>query len=339
MQADLSSTAPRSTFSAPWWLRNAHLQTIFAKYLSPKPTLITEPELVTLSDGDHLQLNWSETLTVEEKRPLVLLLHGLAGDIHSHYIQGVITALKQQGLPCVLMHFRGCNGQPNKLARAYHSGDTTDLAEVISLLQQRFPTMPLCAVGFSLGANVLVKYCGEQAAHNPLRAAVAVCPPLSLAACATRINQGSSKIYQRYLLKRLKNATLQKLANHPNFPLPLTATLVNRIRSIAEFDEYYTAPIHGFLNAQDYYQRASGMAFLQHIRIPTLIIHAKDDPFLSDAVIPKPGDLSPYIDYQLCQHGGHVGFVFGKHPLKPQFWLNTRIPEFLVTQLSYPPVP
>ncbi|GHG75302.1 alpha/beta hydrolase [Alishewanella longhuensis] len=333
MQADLRPANTTQHFYAPWWLRNAHLQTIFAKYLSPKHKLVTEAEIFTLRDGDHLQLNWSEKLAKTEQRPLVILLHGLAGDINSHYIQGLMAALKQQGLPCVLMHFRGCNGQPNKLARAYHSGDTADLAEVIGMLQQRFPKMPLSAVGFSLGANVLVKYCGEQAEQNPLRAAVAVCPPLSLAACAKRINQGSSKIYQSYLLKRLKAATLQKLASHPKFPLPLTPEQIQGMRSIEEFDEHYTAPIHGFFNAKEYYQRASGMAFLKQIHIPTLIIHAKDDPFLTDAVIPQANELSPFIDYQLCQNGGHVGFVNGRHPLKPQFWLNTRIPAFLLSHL------
>lgn len=317
------------TFNAPWWLRNAHLQTILAKYFSPKTATTSTAEIFTLPDGDHLQLNWSEPLAATEQRPLVILLHGLAGDIHSHYIQGLFAALAQQQTPCVLMHFRGCNGEPNKLARAYHSGDTADLAAVIAMLQHRLPRMPLQAVGFSLGANVLVKYCGEQGAANPLQAAVAICPPLSLAACARRINQGVSKLYQRYLLKRLKQATLQKLRSHPDFPLHISPRQVMAVSSIAEFDELYTAPIHGFLNATEYYQRASGKAYLKHIRIPTLVIHAKDDPFLSDAVIPTANELSATVQYQLCQHGGHVGFVSGKHPFKPVFWLNQRIVAFL----------
>lgn len=334
MQVDIRPEATTPPFAAPWWLRNAHLQTIFAKYLSPKSKLDTDAETFHLSDGDEIQLNWSHRLSTSDKRPLVVLLHGLAGDIHSHYIQGLIAALKQHDLPCVLMHFRGCNGRPNKLARAYHSGDTADLREVIAMLQQRYPQMPLCAVGFSLGANVLVKYCGEQAQHNPLRVAVAVCPPLSLAACAKRINQGSSKIYQTYLLNRLKKATLAKLAEHADFPLPLSAAKIHAMRSIEEFDEHYTAPIHGFKNAKDYYQRASGMAYLKSIKVPTLIIHAKDDPFLSDDVIPHPAELSPTIEYQLCLNGGHVGFVSGKQPFKPVFWLNQRIPSFILEQLT-----
>lgn len=326
----MTSSDNIKVFSAPWWLRSPHLQTILAKYLSPKYHLITNSEIFTLPDGDALQLNWSELPQHDDKRPLIVLLHGLAGDIHSHYIQGLFHALQKANCPTVLMHFRGCNGQPNKLARAYHSGDTADFAAVIQMLQQRFPSMPLSAVGFSLGANVLVKYCGEQSAANPLRAAVAVSPPLSLSACATRINHGSSKIYQRYLLQRLKAATAQKLAVFASFPIPLTPNQLKNIKSIKEFDELYTAPVHGFKNADDYYQRASGKAFLKHITVPTLIIHAKDDPFLSDAVIPAAHELSPTIEYQLCSHGGHVGFVTGSSPFKPTYWLNQRIPAFLL---------
>lgn len=325
----MTSAQNITTFSAPWWLRSAHLQTILAKYLSPKYRFNTHSEIFILDDSDTLQLNWSEVLQPNDTRPLVILLHGLAGDINSHYIQGIFNALQQANYPAVLMHFRGCNGQPNKLARAYHSGDTADFSAVITMLQQRFPLMPLCAIGFSLGANVLLKYCGEQAADNPLRAAVAVSPPLSLSACATRINQGSSKIYQRYLLQRLKAATAQKLTTLSSFPLPLTLNQIQNIKSIREFDELYTAPIHGFKDAEDYYQRASGKAFLKHITVPTLIIHAKDDPFLSDDVIPAPTELNACIEYQLCTHGGHVGFVSGRTPFQATYWLNQRIPTFL----------
>ncbi|MCB5227237.1 hydrolase [Alishewanella sp. 16-MA] len=323
-----------SSFKAPWWLKHAHLQTIFAKYLSPKARLSSQAELFTLSDGDELQLNWTELPKATDTRPLVVLLHGLAGNIDSHYIQGLLTELKQRNWPAVLMHFRGCHGQPNKLPRAYHSGDTGDFAEVITQIQQRFPLMPISAVGFSLGANVLVKYCGEQGGANLLKAAVAICPPLALSASAKRINSGSSKVYQRYLLSRLKASTEQKLASHANFPLPLTLEQIRSFSSIEQFDQHYTAPIHGFRDAQDYYQKASGKAFLRHIQIPTLVIHAHDDPFLSDAVIPKPTDLSASVHYELSQHGGHVGFVTGSSPFKPVFWLNQRIPAFIKQQLN-----
>lgn len=331
MQAQIRpvSNAP---FQPAWWLKHAHLQTIFAKYLSPKQRVSTTAELFSLPDGDELQLNWLDNAATDDKAPLVILLHGLAGDINSHYIQAMLAQCREFNWPAVLVHFRGCNGKPNKLPRAYHSGDTADAGLVINEVKRRYPQRPLVAVGYSLGGNVLLKYCGEQAEKNPLAAAVAVCPPLSLAACAKRINSGSSKLYQRYLLGRLKRSTLAKLQQFSNFPLPLTPQQVQGFSSIEQFDEHYTAPVHGFLNAQDYYSKASSKAFLRHIHIPTLIIHAKDDPFLSDEVIPTADELSPHIHYELTSGGGHVGFVYGS-VLKPKFWLNQRIPQFIIEQL------
>ena len=332
MQAQIRPVS-QSTFQPAWWLKHAHLQTIFAKYLSPKQAVSTQAEMFSLPDGDEIQLNWLANTASDDKAPLLILLHGLAGDINSHYIQAMLAQCQQLNWPAVLMHFRGCNGKPNKLPRAYHSGDTADAGLVISEVKRRYPNRTLVAVGYSLGGNVLLKYCGEQAEQNPLAAAVAVCPPLSLAACAKRINSGASKLYQRYLLGRLKRSTLAKLRQFTDFPLPLTPQQVQGFSSIEQFDEHYTAPIHGFLNAQDYYQKASGKAFLRHIRIPTLIIHAKDDPFLSDAVIPTVDELNQHIHYELTSGGGHVGFVYGS-VLQPKFWLNQRIPQFIIEQLT-----
>ncbi|MEH8022225.1 hydrolase [Rheinheimera metallidurans] len=322
-----------SSFKPAWWLKHAHLQTIFAKYLSPRKKQKTVAEIFMLPDGDELQLNWMQPSRVAIDAPIVVLLHGLAGDINSHYVQAMLAQCRRLRWPAVLMHFRGCNGAPNKLPRAYHSGDTADLAEVLTEIKQRFPAQKLVGVAYSLGANVLLKYCGEHNGNNPLSAAVAVCPPLDLSACASRINQGSSKIYQRYLLSRLKQSTLLKLKQFPQFPIPLTSAQVRGFNSIEQFDEHYTAPIHGFLNAQDYYQKASSKAFLQHIDIPTLIIHAQDDPFLSQAVIPTANELNQHILYELTSGGGHVGFVGGS-VFKPRFWLNQRIPEFIQGHLT-----
>ena len=322
-----------SSFKPAWGLKHAHLQTIFAKYLSPRHKQKTVAEQFCLPDGDVIQLNWMQPSKVAANAPMVVILHGLAGDINSHYIQGLLAQCRTLRWPAVMMHFRGCNGEPNKLPRAYHSGDTADLAAVLNDITQRFEQHRFVAVGYSLGANVLLKYCGEQQQNNPLAAAVAVSPPLDLAACATRINQGSSKIYQRYLLQRLKRSTLAKLKQFKPFPLPLTPRKVKQLASIEQFDELYTAPIHGFASAQDYYQKSSAKAFLQHITIPTLIIHAKDDPFLSDAVIPAAQELSDKIHYELASGGGHVGFVSGS-VFKPRFWLNQRIPDFISEQLT-----
>ena len=316
------------SFRPAWWLPGGHLQTLAAKYLHPRyqGSLITE--WLPLADGDELELCWSQSLNADYQGPLVVLLHGLAGNRHSHYVQGMFTAFQQLGWPVVLMHFRGCGSRPNQLPRAYHSGETEDLRFVLQQLQQRYPGTQLLAVGFSLGGNVLMKYCGEQQQQNPLRAAVAVCAPLALASSAKRINQGFSKLYQRYLLRQLKQSALQKLQRFADFPIPLSHQTVKGMRSIEAFDDGFTAPLHGFLNAADYYQRASGRQFLPAIRVPSLIIHAQDDPFLAPDVVPNQAELPELVLHEAWPSGGHVGFVSGRNPLKPVFWLNQRIPLF-----------
>jgi hypothetical protein len=321
---------PLPAFKPAPGFRNAHLQTILAKYLAPRRPLHTRVEMLQLPDKDELQLNWS--LDAEDcSKPLVVLLHGLEGNIHSHYIRGMFHSLRQQGFGVVLMHFRGCHGVANKLPRAYHSGDTADFALFLQLCRGRYPNRPLLAIGFSLGGNVLVKYCGEAGVGNLLAGAVAVCAPLALAPSSDRINQGFSKLYQRYLLGRLKGTMQRKLAAHADFPLPLTARDIGKIRSIRQFDDLLTAPLHGFRDAEHYYHSCSGLNFLPQVQKPLLLIHALDDPFLASAVIPQ--QLPPQVQLHLCKHGGHVGFLAGT-PWRPQYWLDHVVPHWL-NRLSY----
>jgi uncharacterized protein len=317
-------------FKPAWWLKNCHLQTILAKYLAPKLHLPLTGELFDLPDGDELMLHWG-SVTPNQQTPLVLLLHGLEGSFRSHYIRGVMHSLQQQGFACLLMHFRGCHGEANKLPRAYHSGDTADVGTVIQMLQQRFPNVKLAAVGFSLGGNVLMKYCGEQAEHCPLQAAVSVSAPLHLAASADRIDQGFSRFYQRYLLGRLKQTMQRKLIKHQPFPLPLTPNDIKKLRTIRQFDDLLTAPLHGFANADDYYHQASAKPYLARITRPCLLIHAKDDPFLAPSVIPL--QPQPPLQLLLSKHGGHVGYINGGTPWRPTYWLDSVIPAFLQQHL------
>ncbi len=320
-------------FKAPWWLASSHLQTILAKYLAPKQRVETRDAMLQLPDGDELQLNWGLRWQPSADRPLVVLLHGLEGNIQSHYIQGMLFSLEQQGYATVLMHFRGCHGTANKLPRAYHSGDTADFGYFISTLRQQFPEAPLAAIGFSLGGNVLVKYSGEQGAANPLFAAVAVSAPLDLSASADRINQGFSKVYQRYLLGRLKATMQRKLAAHSHFPLPVRQQDIQRLTTIREFDDLITAPMHDFLHAEDYYHRCSGKAFLSHVAKPLLLVHAEDDPFLGASSIPHPDELNPFVQLMLSKNGGHVGFVAGTSPWQRYYWLEQIVPTFLQQKL------
>jgi predicted alpha/beta-fold hydrolase len=335
LQAPETVKLPQA-FKAAWWLRNCHLQTIAAKYLAPRRALATQAEMLALPDGDHIQLNWTENPAPAAGKPIVVVLHGLEGNIHSHYAAGMLHALQQQGFTAVLMHFRGCNGVANRLPRAYHSGDTADLAYLIAQIQLRYPDRALAAVGFSLGGNVLVKYCGEQGSACVLKAAIAVSAPLALAPSAQRINQGGSKVYQQYLLGRLKTTMMRKLDRHKDFPLPVSKAQILALKTIRDFDDLLTAPLHGFQNAEDYYQKASGKAFLKRVRIPLLLVHAKDDPFLSPAVLPKADEIPPYVQLLLSRHGGHVGFVTGNTPFKAEYWLEQQLPPYLAQFLGTP---
>jgi len=216
------------------------------------------------------------------------------------------------------MHFRGCSGEVNRLNRAYHSGDTGDVAEVVGALKRREPDVPIFGVGYSLGGNVLLKWLGETGGNNPLRGGVAVSVPFDLDTCATRLDQGLSRIYQGRFVKGLKEKYTRKA--------PLGD--LKAIRSLREWDDQVTAGLHGFTGAEDYYTRSSSRPFLKRIEVPTLVLHAVDDPFMTPAVIPTEADLSPHVTLELSPKGGHVGFVYGSI-FRPEYWLEERIPTFL----------
>lgn len=314
-----------STFRPAWWLPSAHLQTIWPALMRRQPRVISqlEHERLELPDGDFLDLAW---VGRTESGPIVLVLHGFEGSLHSHYIAGMLNALKRSGLRSVFMHFRGCSGVPNRLLRGYHSGETGDVAWVTQVLKAREPNTPIAAIGYSLGGNVLLKWLGETGAANPLTAAVAVSVPFELMGAVKRIQRGFSRLYQRYLLyyacKRLRHK-FQKQQEHSQF-----AHRLKSVKNIVEFDNLLTAPLHGFKDAHHYYEEASSRRYLKHIETPTLILHAKDDPFMTDDVIPGITELSTSVQFEMSERGGHVGFVSGRYPWKAEYWLEQRVPHF-----------
>lgn len=317
-----------SHFHAPWWARNAHLQTILPKWLRRTPARFI-PERFELADGDFVDLAWSGAISQDE-RPLLVLFHGLEGSIHSHYAKGLFAHLQRQGNDAVLMHFRGCSGEPNRLLRAYHSGAIEDAEALIAELGRRFPGKPLVAIGYSLGGNMLVNLLA-RACPAPLKAAVVVSAPLQLASCADRVNQGFSRVYQNYLLRTMRTNLQSKIRRQSAARARWQPTQITRIATLREFDELVTAPLHGFESADHYYQTCSGLGLLARIPIPTLVIHAADDPFMTDAVIPAAEQLSPLVRYELSRQGGHVGFLHGS-PWRPRFWLDERISQWLREQ-------
>ncbi len=322
----------KTTFKPAWWLKNPHLQTLYPALLRKTAAPALRRERLITPDGDFIDIDWCG----EDDNPLVILLHGLTGSSQSVYIKGLQAKLLQQNFRSVALNFRGCSGESNHSARCYHSGDTQDIQFLYQVLRQREPKMPFAAIGFSLGGNVLLKWLGEQGENLDLFAAVAVSVPLVLSTCATKLDYGFSKIYRANLLKELKvyiadkHQHLHALGHQHEARKIENLGDLSKINSFWEYDERVVAKLHGFQSAHDYYHRSSSRQFLKNIAVPTLIIQAVDDPFMTAEVIPKVDELSSHVQLEVTQGGGHVGFVGGKNPFKPFYWLETRIPEFLL---------
>ncbi|MBD8168864.1 hydrolase [Erwinia persicina] len=311
---------------------NPHLQTLLPRLLRRRVTLQPHWQRLTLPDSDFVDLAWSEDPAGARDKPRVVLFHGLEGSFHSPYAHGLLQACKNRGWLGVVMHFRGCSGVPNRLNRIYHSGETEDASYFLQWLREEWGTVPTAGVGISLGGNMLACLMGKQGKACLLDAGVVVSAPLMLEPCSQRLEQGFSRVYQRYLLGLLKQNAERKLIAWPG-TLPVDLTQLKALRLLRDFDDAITARAHGFVDATDYYHRCSAMPLLPDVRKPLLVIHAKDDPFMTPDVIPDVALLPPSIEYQLTQHGGHVGFVGGTLR-KPQMWLEQRIPQWLTTWLD-----
>lgn len=279
-------------------------------------------ERIELPDRDFLDIAWLNTSADE---PLIMVLHGLEGSIDSHYAAGLLHTLSGAGFNLVFMHFRGCSGEPNRLARGYHSGETGDLSLVVEHVEYKAKKPISAIVGFSLGGNVLLKWLGEHRQSATLRKAVAVSVPFRLDHCADRLDQGLSKLYRNYLLRKLRGSYKRKFSLIRS---PLRVD-VDNLKSFRAFDDKVTAPLHGFADVDDYYTRSSSLQFLRWIRTKTLLLHALDDPFMLPETTPSASDLSPSVMLEITDHGGHVGFVTGPTPWQARYWLDERILSYL----------
>jgi predicted alpha/beta-fold hydrolase len=286
-------------------------------------------ERIDTPDGDFLDL----ALNIPENaKGMALLFHGLEGSKDSHYIRHLSYQLSQLGIASVVMHFRGCSGEINLRPRAYHSGEITDAQHTLKWLNARYSHLKLFTVGFSLGGNMLLKLLSEQ--HQfPIVAAVSVSAPLNLAASADAINRGFARAYQAHLLKSMKANLIAKMEVMDMSPyIALNKDEVCQLDSFQSFDQHVTSQLHGFADASDYYRKASALPDLHKIQIPTLLLHAADDPFMDKRVIPTEAQLSPTVAYELSQQGGHVGFVSGTMRT-PKLWLPERITQFISEHL------
>ena len=321
-----------AAYQAPAWCKNPHLQTIWPRFFGKRDLIPMTIERVDTPDGDFLDLAWGPE--PQETQAVVVLFHGLEGSKDSHYIQDMVHTCIGKPWQVVLMHFRGCSGEPNRTHRAYHSGETSDALWFTEQLRQRYPDIPLCGVGYSLGGNMLLKLAGETKVDNPFSACVSVSAPLRLDECAKAISEGFSQIYQRKLLNSMRTTLRQKFTQLDyKGKVRIDESQINNLDTFEKFDENITAPLHGFASANDYYQKCSGMQFLKYITVPTLVLHALDDPFMNQAVIPGAQALSPSVAYEYSPRGGHVGFAQGK-PWSSSTWLGTRLVAFITEQLA-----
>jgi predicted alpha/beta-fold hydrolase len=310
------------SYAPPRWLRNPHTATIYASRLAPAPPVQYRRERWDTPDGDFLDVDFVDG---PKHAPRVVLLHGLEGSSASRYARALMAAVRARGWRGAVPNWRGCSGELNRKARAYHSGDS---AELDFILRRLADGGPLYVAGVSLGGNVLCKWLGERgdSASSLVTAAASICAPLDLAACADALERGFARVYASWFLRTLKVSARARLRRHG--PL-LDGARLERARTLRDFDEVVTAPLHGFADAADYYARSSGKPFLHKVRVPLLLLNARDDPFMPGTALPSQAELSGAITAEFTAKGGHVGYVGELGDLS---WLPRRLLRYFDAQ-------
>jgi predicted alpha/beta-fold hydrolase len=306
-------------FASPWWLPGGHLQTIYAS-LRPPPRVPLERSRWETPDGDFVDVDFAGDAAAPRR---LALFHGLEGCSDSHYARAIAAAAAARGWRVAIPHWRGCSGELNLKPRAYHSGDSEEVDWLVDRLG------PDSAIGISLGGNALLKWLGERgaAAKARLRCAAAVSAPIDLPAAGAALDRGLNRLlYTRYFLATLKPKSLARLGRFPGL---YDAARVRAARRFRDFDNVVTAPLHGFRDTDHYWKDAASGPWLEHIRVPTLLLNARNDPFLpEDALLAAAQKAAPCVVLEFPRTGGHVGFVSGPFP-GHHGWLATRLLEFL----------
>ena len=320
-------------YSPAWWIPGGHLQTLWGKLFrrqAPAPTVL---ERWDTPDGDFIDLH---RLSAEPGAPRLLLLHGLEGTVRSHYAQGLLNEAARRGWGADLLIFRSCGPEMNRARRFYHSGETTDTAFVLDRIAREFPTSQLGLAGVSLGGNVLLKFLGEKGNDLPtqVKAAAAISVPFDLSRSARRINRGLSRLYQRFFLNSLRRKAQQKAERFPDLA---PASGIAGLRTLEEFDNLITGPLHGFKDAQDYYERSSSLGWLKGIKLNTLLLSAIDDPMLPPEVLDEAREIARRnlaLRLEFVDRGGHAGFIAGSLPWRPFYYAEFRVGEFFAEQFA-----
>jgi predicted alpha/beta-fold hydrolase len=310
----------RSTFRPPAFLGNGHVQTILPALLGRRVSLDYTRERLELPDGDFLDLDWARA----GHQRVVVISHGLEGSAADDYVRGMAASLNAAGWDALAWNFRGCSGEPNRLPRFYHSGETGDLGAVISRAARDYARIAL--VGFSLGGNMTLKYLGEPRVHPSIVAGIGISVPVDLAASARVLDlHWANGIY---LWRFMRKLTAKVRAKALRFPDQIPEVPKDNVPTFAQFDGRYTAPLHGFRDADDYWRRSSSRQFIPRIKVPTLLINARNDPFLAPACYPfSEAHLNPMFYLETPRSGGHCGFL--DRCGRP--WAERRVVEFLIS--------
>ncbi|WP_163097488.1 alpha/beta fold hydrolase [Acidithiobacillus ferrianus] len=314
---------PFCTFHPPWWSRDGHVQTIWAPFFARSGNADFRREIWQTPDADRLAVDWVDA---PAGAPVVILFHGLGSSSRGHYARALAEALRQREWAGCFINFRGCGGMDNLLPRSYHAGDSAEIRWMLERAAALMPERPRYAVGVSLGGNALLKYLGEagDTALEVLRRAAAVCAPIDLAATAAHLQKGPIHLYGRYFLKNMKTSVRRYRTRYPDlvhWPRVFSA------KSLYDFDQYFTAPVHGFSAARQFWAEGSAAPLLSRIRVPTLLLHSADDPIVPIDVVRRVR-ISASVTRCITRQGGHVGFVDGPFPGHLRWLPNTLLDYF-----------
>ena len=328
-----NNPAAAPAYGSPWWLGSgslgAHLQTVYPSLFGHMPAITYARERWDSTpsgkpDGDFIDV---DRLNGYREMPMLVVFHGLEGSSQRPYVLNLMAEAKQRGWRGLAPHFRGCGGEINLLPRAYHSGDAAEIDWILRRAKAEAPDQPLYVAAISLGGNATLKWLGEQGslASNVVEAAIAISAPMDLAAAGNALEQGFCKVYTKNFLETMKKKSLTKLAHHPGI---FNAERARKARTLREFDNEVTAPLHGYRDTDDYWSRASAKPGLINIRVPTLILNALNDPFLPASALPTAEQVSSTVTRHFPDAGGHVGFLSGRFPGHGG-WLPKRVFHFI----------
>lgn len=319
------SSPNSASYIAPFWLPGGNLQTLHSALLTSSPKISYRRERWELPDGDFIDVDWVEPKVMANNKPIVVLFHGLEGSSQSPYAKSVMAATQAKGWRGVIIHFRGCSGEPNRLPRVYYASDSPEIEMLLTRIRKNAPLAPIYAVGFSLGGNALLKWLGESGEHANIiiDSAAAVSAPMDLAATPDALDKGLNRyLYTPSFVHSTRKKALDILERFPGI---IDKEKINAAKTIRDIDNAATAVLYGAIDADDYYTKNASKPWLNKINLPTLILNAKNDPFIPSETLPKLTEVSPTVTLEYPNTGGHVGFLGRKH------WLSNRLLRFFTS--------